>query len=216
MDNRCEILHKELRKLPRYSFPFEKKDIPNNGIYVLFQKGEIAHGGDRIVRIGTHTGINQLPSRLKQHFVNPNKDRSIFRKNIGRCLLNMRQDSYLEKWELDLTPAENKRKYSHLIDKAYQDTIEDEITKYIHEEFSFVIIPIETKEQRLLFEKRLISQISLCNKCTASSNWLGMYSPNHKIVESGLWQVNELYKEPFGNIEFDEFIKLVRRVIVKE
>lgn len=211
MDNRCEILHKELRKLPRYSFPFEKKDIPNNGIYVLFQKGETAHGGDRIVRIGTHTGINQLPSRLKQHFVNPNKDRSIFRKNIGRCLLNMRQNPYLDKWELDLTPAENKRKYSHLIDKEYQDIIEDEITKYIQEEFSFAVIPVEAKDQRMLFERRLISQISLCNHCNASSNWLGNYSPKEKIVESGLWQVNELYNEPFSDNEFDEFMNTIQR-----
>lgn len=212
MANRCEILHRELQKLHRYSFPFDKKDIPANGIYILFQKGETAHNGDRIVRIGTHTGINQLPSRLKQHFVNPNKDRSIFRKNIGRCLLNKRQDPYLEKWELDLTSVENKRKYSHLIDKEYQDIIEDEISQYIQQEFSFVVIPIESKEQRLLFEKRLISQISLCDQCESSNIWLGKYSPNKKIVESGLWQVNELYKDQFSNIEFQEFIEIVRKL----
>lgn len=209
MNNKCEILHRELRRLHRYSFPFNKKDIPANGVYILFQKGEMAHDGDRIVRIGTHTGANQLPSRLQQHFVNPNKDRSIFRKNIGRCLLNMRKDPYLEKWEFDLTSVENKRRYSHLIDKVYQDTIEDEISQYIQQEFSFVVIPIESKEQRILFEKRLISQVSLCNQCSSTDAWLGNYSPNKKIVESGLWQVNELYKEPFSDDEFDEVIKLL-------
>jgi hypothetical protein len=59
--------------------------------------------GSRIVRIGTHTGANQLCSRLKQHFLNEMKDRSIFRKNIGRCLLKQANDPFLEFWELDLT-----------------------------------------------------------------------------------------------------------------
>ena len=53
---------------------------------------------DRIVRIGTHRGDNNLYNRLKEHFINENKDRSIFRKNIGRALLNKNQDSYLEIW----------------------------------------------------------------------------------------------------------------------
>jgi hypothetical protein len=83
MTNFCEELHKIFNTLKRFSFPFDDTNIPLNGIYILFQKEEMAHGADRIVRIGTHTGKNQLHSRLKQHFINENKDRSIFRKNIG-------------------------------------------------------------------------------------------------------------------------------------
>ena len=45
------------------------------------------------MNICTHTGKNQLISRLKQHFTNMNKDRSIFRKNIGRCLLKSSERS---------------------------------------------------------------------------------------------------------------------------
>jgi hypothetical protein len=63
-----------------------------NGIYVLFERGEECHDGGRIVRVGTHTGDGQLRSRMLQHFVNENKDRSIFRKNIGRALLNRDRD----------------------------------------------------------------------------------------------------------------------------
>jgi len=76
-------------------FPFCEDQIPLNGIYILFEKGELAHNTDRIVRIGTHTGINQLRSRLKQHFIVENKDRSIFRKNIGRALLNKNHDDFI-------------------------------------------------------------------------------------------------------------------------
>jgi hypothetical protein len=54
--------------------PFDDSPIPLNGIYILFEDGEIAHGTNRIVRIGTHTGKDQLFSRLKQHFIQENKD----------------------------------------------------------------------------------------------------------------------------------------------
>ena len=90
MSNNLKIsleLHKLLNNLTRYSYPFEENliSIPSNGIYIKFEKGEKIEGLDRIVRIGTHTGNNQLHSRLFQHFENENQRRSIFRKNIGRC-----------------------------------------------------------------------------------------------------------------------------------
>src|SRR5580704_16113853 len=99
----CEALHVWANSLPVLRFPFDVSRIPINGIYVLFEEGEIAHGTNRIVRVGTHTGSNQLPSRLYQHFLIENKDRSIFRKNIGRAFLNRDHDPFLLLWELDRT-----------------------------------------------------------------------------------------------------------------
>ncbi|WP_448384714.1 hypothetical protein [Desulfosoma sp.] len=58
--------------------PFDTHQIPENSIHSLFEDGESAHGVERIVRVGAHTGANQWPSRLKQHFVQENKDRSIY------------------------------------------------------------------------------------------------------------------------------------------
>ena len=55
------------------------------------RKVKVLEKMDRIVRIGTHTGENQLRSRLMQHFVKENKNRSIFRKNIGRCFFEHRK-----------------------------------------------------------------------------------------------------------------------------
>src|SRR3972149_12175783 len=103
MSETCDKIHKLFNGMERFHFPFRENDIPKNGIYVLFERGEGAHDADRIVRIGTHTGSNQLKSRLFQHFVNENKDRSIFRKNIGRALLSKYKDPFLQQWELDLT-----------------------------------------------------------------------------------------------------------------
>ena len=108
MSKNCEKLHKFFNNMERLKFPFDENKIPLNGIYILFEKGEKAHDVDRIVRVGTHTGQNQLRSRLKQHFINENKDRSIFRKNIGRALLNKNKDPFLEQWECPLLVTEIK------------------------------------------------------------------------------------------------------------
>ena len=74
MSDICFELHALTNKLQSHRFPFDSKILPLNGIYFLFEDGETAHGVNRIVRIGAHTGINQLPSRLGQHFLKENKD----------------------------------------------------------------------------------------------------------------------------------------------
>lgn len=136
MSKECEAIHVLARSLERHDFPFSESQIPLNGIYILFEKGEDGHGGDRIVRIGTHTGENQLRSRLKQHFLNE-------------------------------------------------------------------------KSKRLETESKVISTVSWCKNCRPSNNWLGNSSPKQKIVESGLWLVNELYKTPFDASGLEDLSKLI-------
>jgi len=209
MSDECESVHRLTNKLERHSFPFEESRIPLNGIYVLFQKGEKGHQQDRIVRIGTHLGNNQLRSRLRQHFLNENKDRSIFRKNIGRALLNQRNDNFLKFWEIDLTTRTAKEKYSSLIDFDYQKIIESQVTQYIQENFSFTVFEVQSKEERLEVESKLISTVSLCDECNPSNGWLGNSSPKEKIVKSGLWLVNELYKTPFDSTTIENLSRLI-------
>lgn len=198
MSEMCDSLHRLFHFLPHYSFPYDETKIPPNGIYVLFEAGEVAHGTDRIVRIGTHTGNNQLRSRLRQHFVNENKDRSIFRKNIGRAFLNRAKDPYLVQWELDLTTREAKRKYQDSVNPGKQREVERRVTDYLKRNFSFVVFPVDEKLLRLELEARIISTVSWCQDCGASNDWLGIHSPKSKIFKSGLWQVNELYGEPLS------------------
>ncbi|MBU2441881.1 MAG: hypothetical protein KKA43_06125, partial [Nanoarchaeota archaeon] len=191
----------------KFTFPFDKQEIPENGIYILFEQGEFAHSTNRIVRIGTHTGRNQLHSRLFQHFLKENKDRSIFRKNIGRALLNKSNDPFLEKWELDLTTKNAKDQHSGSVDSEKQKEIEKRVTKCIQDNFSFVVFPIDEKDKRLELESNIISTVSLCKECKPSENWLGKFCPNEKLQnkkthanclklsESGLWNVHYLFKE---------------------
>ncbi len=211
MSEKCKQLHQWFNNLERMSFPFDERKIPRNGLYILFEKEEIAHDGmDRIVRIGTHTGKNQLRSRLKQHFINENKDRSVFRKNIGRALLNRDEDPFIEQWEIDLTSRKAKDEYSALIDFEKQKEIEKRVSQYIQVNFSFVVIEVEAQEERLEFESKIISTISLCDECSPSSDWLGLFSPKEKIRKSGLWLINELCKEPLS----DDDMQMVKNSVL--
>lgn len=210
MSKECEAIHVLARRLKRHNFPFSESHIPLNGIYLLFENGEHGHGGERIVRIGTHTGENQLRSRLKQHFLNENKDRSIFRKNIGRSLLMQGNDPFLEFWELDLTTRKAKERYSHLIDVEYQESIESRVSQYIQSNFSFCAFEVNDKRKRLEIESKIISTVSWCKECCPSIKWLGCSSPKQKIVESGLWLVNELYKTPFDASSIEGISELIK------
>jgi len=210
MSKECESIHLLARSLERHSFPFSDSGIPLNGIYILFEKGEHGHDGERIVRIGTHTGENQLRSRLKQHFLKENKDRSIFRKNIGRSLLKKSNDLFIELWELDLTTRDAKEKYSNLIDFEYQKSVESCVSQYIQSNFSFCVFEVNDKTKRLEIESKIISTVSRCKDCSPSTSWLGNFSPKQKIVESGLWLVNELYKTPFDTKSIEDLSELIK------
>ena len=208
MSKECHQLHALFNSLPLHDFQFEQNKIPANGIYILFEDGESAHETKRIVRIGTHTGDGQLPSRLRQHFKNENKDRSIFRKNIGRALLNKANDPFLAKWELDLTPSAAKKRWDSNDTPMLQET-ELAVTDYMLNKFRFVVFAVGDKNLRLEFESKIISTLSLCDECMPSKEWLGHSSPKNKIRESGLWLVNELYKTPLSKCELAQLEKTI-------
>lgn len=199
-------LHKLFNEQNRFSFPFKDKEskIPRNGIYVIFEKGETFNDIDRIVRVGTHTGENQLRSRLNQHFVKENKNRSIFRKNIGRCFLNKDKSKYLDLWELDITSKPDKVKNLKSLDLNFEKELETRISDYIQTNLSFCVFQVDTKEQRLFWESKIVSTLAKSNELKPSKNWLGNYSTKDKIKQSGLWQVNELYNEELTETEFEQ------------
>ena len=69
MSEICHRIHVLFSKLPELEFPFDSSMIPRNGIYILFEKGEVAHGTDRIVRVTLRAMLVQ--ERIP--FRNPNK-----------------------------------------------------------------------------------------------------------------------------------------------
>ncbi len=204
MDEICSSTHIIFKSLPRFSFPFSSAEIPQNGIYILFEEGETGHGTDRIVRIGTHTGPNQLRNRLQQHFLKEKKDRSIFRKNIGRALLSRDDDPRLWQWELDLTSSKNRDLHALTVDEDWQRSVEKRVSEIIRDRFHFAVLEVAEKSRRLHIEARLVSTVSHCKLCNPSKEWLGSHSPRTKIRESGLWQVNELYKTPLSHEDLED------------
>ena len=76
MSETCERLHEVIAAGQRLGFPFLTDGLPEDGVYIVFERGEWGHRGERIVRVGTHTGQGRLRSRLVEHFLNENKDRS--------------------------------------------------------------------------------------------------------------------------------------------
>jgi len=232
MSRKCKCLHEQLEELPLIKFSFELESLPKNGIYFFYEKGEIwGHGGNkpRIVRIGTHRG-NNFRKRIAEHFLinekrmdfNENKpkpsDRSIFRKNIGRALLNKNNDPYLKVWNINFTPKQSREKSGYLRNIDKEKTIEKEITEIIRGNFSFRFIIIEDEEERIGskgLESRLIGTVSRCRECKPSEKWLGNYSPIEKIRKSGLWLTQHLCADEINNNVVEELIRRTKEWIIE-
>jgi hypothetical protein len=203
----CKWLHEQLELLPIFKYPFDLKLLPKNGIYFFYEEGENSGHGDRknrprIVRIGTHKE-NNFRSRISEHFllneskikftqINPKpSDRSIFRKNIGKAILNRQGDSnYLKIWGIDFTSKAKRANYSNLRNIEKERDIESQITELIRNRFHFRFIRLEGQEKRMGktgIESRLIGTVATCKLCCPSKIWFGRYSPTMKINKGKLW-----------------------------
>jgi len=119
----CARLHKLFNGLPRFHWDSIDKINFDNGVYIVFEDGESYYGMDRIVRVGTHRSDGRLRNRLKDHFIKANNDGSIFRKNIGRAILNKTNNPYLSVWT----------KSSSYSDIRYDDVFQEKLEKHVTE-----------------------------------------------------------------------------------
>ena len=185
-DNGCALcvrLHQMMSELPRYTWE-EISSVPfRNGIYIVFEQGETYHGLPRIVRIGTHTSPNRLRQRLRDHFVRENHNGSIFRKNIGKALLNQAHDPYLSTWSLDTS----KPPYLGREDPIREWEIEQAVSSYLRSRFTFSVFQVDTPEQRLRLEAGMIASLHRAPDFGPSESWLGLSSPEWEIRQSGMW-----------------------------
>lgn len=224
----CEWLHRQLDELPLFKYPFSLEELPENGIYFFYERGEFwGHDGEhpRIVRIGTHKG-NNFRSRIDDHFLfnarkmnfdqmKPGpKDRSIFRKNIGRALLNKENDEYLSSWNIDFTSREKREGNSHLRDIQKEKILETKITKILRDRFSFRFLVVDNQINRMGskgLESSLIGTVAQCRVCRPSGNWLGNYSPKRDIKESGLWLVQHLNSDAINENDRETILNSITK-----
>lgn len=223
----CEWLHNSLASLRLIKYPFKLDSLPYNGIYFFYEDGEYNAHNNRpgIVRVGTHKN-NNFRSRINEHYLLDGmdfdkntpapKDRSIFRKNIGRALIMKMNPDYLAIWNIDFTKKINRMKFKHKRDIAFETKIEQMITKRLRDNFSFRYIEIADQDQRMGkkgLESRLIGTLSHCRLCESSPKWLGRSSPKKAIEESGLWLIQHLNSEGIRKTDKDLIQHLINKQV---
>ena len=201
----AERLHELFSQLPLYSWQTIDSIPFQDGIYIVFEKGETYKGRARIVRVGTHSSQGRLRQRLKDHFVRENHNGSIFRKNIGKALLNRDRDPYLSIWTLDTSKAPNIGKE----DTRKEAEVERRVSAYMREAFTFCVFQVESKEERLRLEEAIIATLSQAEDFTASASWLGKSSPEWEIRRSGMWLKQGLDAKALSKAELLRLSQLV-------
>jgi hypothetical protein len=223
-DDLCRRLHEVLEQLPAHRYPIHWRSLPSNGVYFFYESGEYwGHGGQkpRVVRIGAHREGN-LVSRMRSHYVADStirrldydraapKDRSIFRKNIGRALLAKSRSRYLKVWDWDATEKSHRALVQNHRDIMVEQRLEKRINRILAERFWFRVLPTPSQEGVLGvggLEARLIGTVAGCGNCRASDAWLGHFSPQHKVRHSGLWLSQHLDDESLRPSDWPKIIK---------
>ena len=232
MTSSCSWLHEQLQQLPLARFPFELQSLPENGIYFFYEHGEQNNHDNtrRVVRVGTARQGN-FCSRIKEHFLLDErkmgfnaqqpapKERSVFRKNIGRALLNRDKDAYLKTWEIDYTTRDNRDRFAKLRDIQKEKTVEREVTRLLRSNFSFRYIVYDDERKRMgadSLEAALIATLAQCNDCVPSKNWLGLHSPKPEIRESGLWLSQHLNACVLGAEQKQVVLQAVKQTLASD
>lgn len=198
-------LHILFNGLKKFTYPYNETQISKNGIYILFESGELFKGLDRVVRIGSHTGNNRLFTRINEHYIKDDHRDSIFRKHLGRCFLTIyERTDYIESWNLKIKKRVDKEKNYNRINWKLEEEFEQLITKYIRTNFSFIVIPNLTNEnERLRLEKGLIATFAQGIEKTSSKDWIGNYHPDKKIRDYKLWNIHHLLGTPLTEREIE-------------
>ena len=198
-------LHRLFERLPRYDWQ-GIDDIPfEDGVYVVYERGETYHGFARVVHVGAHTAPGRLKQRLADHFVREDHNGSIFRKNVGKALLNRAQDPYLAIWSLDTSRAPNRGREN----PRAEAQVEREVSAFMRR-MTFAVIPVADAGERLRLEAAIIATLHQAKDFAPSDGWLGHYSPEPEIRESGLWQKQGLDANP---LTAEESLQLARILV---
>lgn len=190
-------------------------DWPDQGIYFFFEPGETRESDDglRVTRIGTHairSGSSQtLWDRLKQHYgtglgsdEHPHGGdhrQSVYRREVGRAFIQKHQiQSEYPEWNARRM-KETGRERETIRNEEYP--LERWVSTYIREQpFLWVQVDDEAgpDSDRNYLEQQIIALLSNFNRQSVDRRndcWLGHYSPQNKIGESGLWNSDHVEKD---------------------
>lgn len=195
-----------LQNLPRFDHLTPKGELPDNGIYLFFEKGETVSWRQqqvpRVVRVGTHRKDGRFPTRIRQHYghvnsLRGNKNGSVFRKHVGGALLRKSdlRDPRLKPW---------------LGQKGGSfPEVEEEVSQILRENFTFSCVRVDEAADRLALERGLIALLAQHSPWKPSQNWLGHHAANKKIRECGLWNVQRTTSQPLSSNELRQLRQFI-------
>ena len=137
---------------------------------------------------------------------------SIFRKNIGRAMLNKEQKIELLKyWNIKMSKPENKKYFNNELQLECR-SLENKITNYLCANMEFVVFNLEKAEDRLRYEEAIIATLHKSKDFKASENWLGNYVPtnikNNHVVDSRMWISQGINAKELTDAEFQRLMTL--------
>ena len=196
IDEFYRLLDMVIIKFPRQSLSnLSSMHLPEKGVYFFFENGETRDDKvmNRVVRIGTHAALAKskatLYDRLHNHKgsndLTGNHRGSVFRKLIGFSLIN-RDNLEFNYWGDKSKIGDRPTGYS-------EKPVEIKVSEYLNSmTFTVLEVPGDSSKDndRALIEENAIALLSNYEKIRidkCSSNWLGLYSKDKKVMSSGLW-----------------------------
>lgn len=192
--------------LPRYDHHTPTEQLPKNGIYLFFERGEVVQRRNkilqRIVRVGTHKKNGLFSRRIRQHYgrvasLGGNKNASVFRRHLGGALLRRLDlsDPRLEEWLTQGAPTFPE--------------VESMVSLLLRFDFAFSCLRVDREGERLDLERSLIALLAQHPLGRPSRTWLGAYAASERIRESGLWNTQHLGGEPLTREKLTRLEKLI-------
>ncbi len=194
-----------------------QQDWPKSGVYVFFEPRECRRGRiePRVVRVGTH-GVSRgsratLWNRLRTHRGtgdgHGNHRSSIFRLHVGAALAARDQRLAVPSWSIGQAADAGIRKDEQALERA--------VSQHIGA-MSILWIAVEDEpspaSDRAYLERNLIGL--LVGRTgpidIPSHDWLGLSSPDERIRNSGLWNLDFLdypYSSGFVDV-LDEYVSV--------
>jgi len=192
-------LYRLVHLLPRCCYVTPPRELPLNGIYFFFERGELAYCDgrtvDRVVRVGTHRGHNRFRTMICQHYGHAGSRgsdgcASVFRKHVAAAILR-RADPHergLGDWLAD--GGRHFPKLNAQVGEALCNT------------FTFTCFRVNETRERLRLESGLIALLAQHPLGGPSRRWLGRHAVTGEIRSSGLWNVQHLDDEPLAAADY--------------
>jgi len=190
-----EELYRLINQLPRFNHLTPRERLPDNAVYLFFERGEVAlqpsGSVDRIVRVGAHQKNGNFRQRIRQHYglVNSfggNKNGSVFRKHVGGALL--RRDDQ-DDWRLP--------EWLKQMGQSYPE-VEEMVSRELRANFTFACIQVDDQAERLALESGIIALLAQYRLGQPSQTWLGRLAQSDKVRATGLWNEHHVDRTPLS------------------